>query len=102
MPASSASGALPELTKPGEMALTVMPYGASAFGSRRIGDVAPHGDRAPAGFRDSRSRLCSFAFGRPVAQGDVPPRRGQVQPNRAADPFRPARDQRDFGHSKAL
>ena len=36
MPASSSGGALPESMKPGEIALTVMPWGASSLASVRV------------------------------------------------------------------
>jgi hypothetical protein len=41
MAASSDSGALPELTNPGEMAFTVMPLAASRRASERVSTRTP-------------------------------------------------------------
>ena len=77
-------------------------FARESFARRRIGDVAPLGERAPTGLRDARRGLCGLALRRPVAQGDVPPRRGEVQADRAADSLRPTCDQRHSSHRLLL
>src|SRR2546428_11790285 len=73
-----------------------------AFARGRIGDIALLGERAPPSLRDARSGLSGFPRGCAIAQGDVPPRRGEVQADRAADPSRSPCDQRGFSHSLLL